>query len=353
MSNTYNPKILSLDEIDTLIKTCYYREMAAIKSASYEESIDQANDMRACNAALAAAEELLNQERNDQAYSDSQKEEVRQTIWEFVRGGLRNAIENFRNMTLRKEYILNIRNSVRHFIQQLDNDMMLIAILAEHAADARNFVLEQTRAKLSKTARAFSQWLKEEGLTFNNLVIRYTEKLRIAGTIPNQPFAQLAMEDQNRVYIEIINASGRSNNLINKISKAMGILGEAMILLTLGTIVWDIVESSNPTLTAVKNAFALGAGFVGAEIGAGIGVIIGEVGGPPGIFIGGVLGAIIGGFAAGKAADSIFDALVLAFSNPIPSELIDYSLWGNPIIYTPLLPDGSELSGSLFPSEPL
>ena len=92
---------------------------------------------------------------------------------------------------------------------------------------------------------------------------------------------------------------------------------------------------------------------IGVVIGEKIGVVIGEAGGPPGIIIGGVLGAIIGGFTGGKAADSIFDALVLAFSNPIPSELIDSSLWGKPIIYTPLLPNGSELSGSLFPSQPL
>jgi hypothetical protein len=42
-----------------------------------------------------------------------------------------------------------------------------------------------------------------------------------------------------------------------------------------------------------------------------------------------------------------------SFSVTIPAELTDHSIWGNPIVYTSLLPDGSELSASLFPSQPL
>jgi hypothetical protein len=366
MNDTYSPNILSLDETDTLVKTLYYKEMAAIKSTSYQRSIDQSNDMRACNAALAAAEELLNQERNDRACPNPEAEKVRQTIREFVRGGLRNSIENFRNMTLRNEYILEIRKSANRFLERLrrlevmqEENPLLWTVseqsfkLAEEAANARNLVLEQTRTKLSKTASEFSKMLKEEGVDFPSLIKRYQERLQLNGD-----FHTLAEEDQSRVYAAIIEASGRSNKMVNIVSKAMGVLGAATIILTLGVVVWDIVESSNPTLTAVKNAVSLGAGVVGAIIGTELGIAIGAAGGPLGIFLGGLLGGFIGGFAVGEAANSIFDALVSVFSNPIPLELVDnsfsdHSLWGNPIIYAPFLPDGSELSGSLFPSQPL
>jgi hypothetical protein len=347
MNDSYIPNILSLDETETLVKTCYYREMAAIKSTHYQRSTDQANDMRACNAALAAAEDLLNQEKDDKSCSDPRKEEVRQTLWQYVRGGLRNAIENIRNMTLRQQYIFQIKTAAITFNTRLAAEGNF-AELAEEAVQARNTTLNLTRAKLSRTAGAFSQWMKEQGLTYEQLRARYTER-----SFPGVTFENLSDEQKIIVYQDIIRASGRANAIITNVSMVMGVMGAAMIILILGCLVWDVVESSNPTLTAVKDAVTLGAGIAGAEAGSELGVAVGEAGGPLGVFVGGVLGAIIGGFGIGKAANSIFDAMVTAFSVRIPAELTDHSIWGNPIIYAPLLPDGSELSTSLFPSQPL
>ncbi|KGV00410.1 hypothetical protein X888_5263 [Burkholderia pseudomallei MSHR4377] len=354
MNDRYIPNILSLEEMEALVKAFYYREMAAIKSAHYRRSTDQANDMRSCNVALAAAEDLLNLEKDDKICSDPMKEEVRQTLWQYVRGGLRNAIENMRNMTLRQQYIARIKTNAIDFSKRLQTaEGDAIAELAEQAVNARNTTLNFTRARLSRTARAFSEWIKEQGLSYGQLRARYTQRAQREGRVSAGTFEELSDTDKIIVYEDIVKASGRANVIVTDVSKVMGVMGAATIILILGCIVWDVVESSNPTLTYVKDAISLGAGMLGAEVGAELGATVGAAGGPLGVFVGGVLGAIIGGFGIGAAADSISDAMVTAFSVRIPAELTDHSIWGNPIIYVPLLPNGSELSISLFPSQPL
>ncbi len=369
MSGRYVPSILSIEEAKKLIDACYYREMAAIKVAHYQTPTDQAKDMHACNSAHAAAIDLLNDEESDNTYADRKKEEIRQTLWQFVRGSLRNAIENIRNMTLRQQYISAIKTKVFEFRTGLDNLRVnvggmpghqineivdaALANLAEQATAARNATLAFTRAKLSKTTLAFSQWIKEEGLSYRGLLVRYTQRARSQGRVSRGIFEELSNEERVVVYEDIIMASGRSNVIVNNFSRVVGVMGVATVILTLGCIVWDVAESSNSTLTAVNDAIILGAGVICAELGTELGAAVGSVGGPLGIFIGGVLGGIIAGFGTGLAANKIFDAMVAAFSVGIPSDLFSQSLWGSPIVYTPLLPDGRDLSTSLFPSQPL
>lgn len=364
MNEGYAPKIPSIEETKKLIDACYYREMAAIKGARYKTSTDQARDMHACNSAHVAAIDLLNDEEADSACTDQKIDDVRQTLWQSVRGSLRNAIENIRNMTLRQQYISEISKNVLGFRVQLrDLEVSIIgkppgrannilnsalAPLAEQAVEARNATLAVTRSQLSTTSVAFSRWLKEEGVTYEKLLNRYATK-----TYGGLTFENLNATQRVDVYQKIIEASGRSNNAINNFSKAFGVMGVATIILTLGCVVWDVVESSNPSLAAVNNAIVLGAGFVGTGVGVELGAAVGSAGGPLGIFIGGVFGGIIAGFGTGLAANNIFDAMVAALSGKIPSDLTDHSLWGNPIIYTPLLPNRADLSTSLFPSKPL
>jgi hypothetical protein len=182
--------------------------------------------MRARNAALATAEDLLNHERNDQPYSDPQKEDVRQTIWQFVRGGLRNGIENICNMMLRQQYIIRIKEQALNFREQLDLfDYEQIQQLAQQAKEARNATLNRTREKLSTTAKAFSKWLKEQGLGFDQLQSRYTEKAYREGRIVTRSWGSLTPEEKATVYEDIIKASGWANVIMTDFSRVMGALG--------------------------------------------------------------------------------------------------------------------------------
>ena len=180
MPNTYNPTVLSLEQLRLLNDTCYFKEMATIKNAStYKSAAARANDMRACNDAHTAVQALLSQEQNEPPYPDPQQESTRQLIWESTRGSLRNGLENIRNMGLRKEYIQCIADNVGNFrsrLVQANQDVSKIQEIAREAVAARNYTLDVTRAKLSKSALGFSQWMKEQGVTFEKLQAIYTQK---------------------------------------------------------------------------------------------------------------------------------------------------------------------------------
>lgn len=352
MSDNYISKILSHEETLTLAKLHYYREMATIKRTPYTRPTNQLKDMKACNSAFMAATDLLSFEQNDKAFVDSKIEDVRQKIWESVRGGLRNGIENIRNMTLRQQYLADLKSNVLAFRTRLDQlditNYDEIQELALQAAEARNLTLSNTRNSLSTTARAFSEYLKEEGLNFNQLRNRYVERAFKDKRIATNSWEAMTDQEIATVYEDIIKASGRANIIVNNLSKAMGVLGTATVILILGCIAWDIVEAENPTLSLVKDSISLGAGVVGGVIGTELGVLIGSSGGPLGVFLGGVIGGVIGGFLAGLAADSILDVMVKTFSQD--TDQFNFELWGNPTVYQPILPNGRDLSRSLFPS---
>lgn len=335
----------NLDDIETLVKTLSRQERLAINNAKYGSQTALLNDLDASDKAYEAAHDLLEQERSESPNPDTKKESVRRTVWQYVRASLRNGVENFKNMNLRLKYIAEIKENSRGFLGRVeDANAADLAALSKEAADARNATLDFTRSKLSKTGAAFSRWLKENGLDFDQLVKLYTEKAH-----PGAIFRDLSEADQAGVYTAIIEASGRSNSLVNAVSKAMGIMGAASVLIVLVALTWDVVESENPATTLVKDALELGAGVIGAEVGTELGAAIGAAGGPLGVFLGGILGGLIGGFGGGMAADNLFAAMALGSRHQIPPELTDHSIWGNPVRYIPLMPDGGSLSRSLLP----
>lgn len=334
--------ILSNADTRRLIERLYVKEGHAILSTKYRSTSAQLRDDQSRKSAYNKATSLLDMELEETSEANDLREKARETIWQYARGALRNSVENIRNMNLRCQYVQKIRENAIHWKIELGDagtDIDEIRAIADKAAAARNFTLEATRAKISKTGVAFSRWLKETGIDFQRLLDYYTEK-----HFPNRSFISLESENKIRVYASIVEASGRSNAIVNFSSKAFGALGVVSMIVILGAITWDVVESSNPILTAVEDSLEAGAGIVGGIVGTELGALFGTCGGPLGIFIGGVIGGLIGGFGAGLAAHDLLGATEAAFRYQTPQALTDHSFWGNPIRYEPRLPDGSAIS---------
>lgn len=321
------PSISKLREAATAL---YRREYIAIKNTQFPSTSDRLRALQDAKDALDSANKLLDTEEEDEKNPrplPPEGKRASEEVFKYVRASLWSALNAIRNMNLRSDYITKVMT------QSLDKQAQIprltpaqLGELAEEAVNARNTVLEATRAKLAKSSQNFSQWLKREGMTFDKLVTKYTVR-----KFPGQSFDSLTEIQKGTVYSEIIKASGRSNSLVNRIAKIQGAFGTAQLLLLLGVVVWDVVTSNDPVLTATRDVWvtlgSLGAGFIGdtvasTAISAGLVVAgVAETTAAAVAFIGGIAAGFILAVFAAPILGSLFDLMVDAFSLHIPPEL--------------------------------
>ena len=234
-----------------------------------------------------------------------------------------------RNMKLRAEYIGKIKaNAVKYLkeIEEANGNETRLRIITRQAVEERNLVLEMTRAKLAKTSQYFSEMLKREGLTYDKLLNKYSERRF------EKAFSELERGDQILVLGDIVEASGRSNSMINLISKIQGNAGVATLIVMMGVIVWDVASSRDMTITVLKDTWeslgSAGAGFAGdaaasAALDAGL-VAAGatETVAAGVAFVGGIFASIVLAAVAAPVMEGIFDLIAGAVTLNIPPELM-------------------------------
>lgn len=231
------------------------------------------------------------------------------------------AAENIKNAKLRREYIELTKKAAQEIVEEARSAARnaphrAVQIWEEAAAKAselRNVYLEQTRKNVNKAASAFSKMLKEEGLTYTQLVQKYTRQVLGSAGGGSATYTSLDVAEQQKIMEKIVEASGRTNPRINALSKWSGRLSITLILVTIGISIYNICEAENPTLEAVKTAVSLGFGAAGGYAGAELGAAIGACGGPVGVLIGAIIGGIVGGFLAAFGGESLVNVLYRAF----------------------------------------
>jgi len=171
------------------------------------------------------------------------------------------------------------------------------------AVALRNGALRQIRLKQTPLSRSFAEWLKENGRNWNDLLSYYTKKKYPAY---ENNFDALPDEGKVLVYEDIIEASGRGRALVNKISTGLGVVGVAMIVFTLGMMVYDIWASASPVITAVHDALAIGlSAAAGYLAGNAVAAALAEFGAGTAFVVGNLVGLIIG-VAVGMLIDWLF-----------------------------------------------
>jgi hypothetical protein len=191
---------------------------------------------------------------------------------------------------IRENYVRDISNASNTALEVLDDlDAKLAAgtitqaeyaqrlrTLSNYASQLRNGMLQLTRWKLSKPALAFSTWLKEQGLRFEQVLDLYAER-RGWGK-----FATATEAQQAQIYRTIIQRSGVANVKVTSMSRALGFLGPVSLVVMIGISVWHIVESAHPALAALETLLDTAASVGGAIAGEALGAAIGSLGGPVG-----------------------------------------------------------------------
>lgn len=200
----------------------------------------------------------------------------------------------------RKTYIQTIKTASQEILDGFNNGKYSLAESAEKASGLRNEIIKITRQHSSDVGRAKAEQLKLKPKT---LSVLEEEK---ASRLFSRKFSSLSELEKGKVWLEIVNSSGRNRASATQSARLFGHAGRTLIVLSLGLATYDVIKAKNKTKAVIYNGIVIGGSAgSGAAMGAAGGLICGP--GAPlcvgvGVFIGGVLGALGTQFALNKTA---------------------------------------------------
>ncbi|MDY0273210.1 MAG: hypothetical protein RBR37_11990 [Advenella sp.] len=191
---------------------------------------------------------------------------------------------------IRLNYIHQTRMLAQEYRTKVVSGQMQAQQAVGHVQYIRNQILEAQRLHTSDIGRAVAVNAKKTGLTLDDLTEKYARQK--FGT----SFSSLSASNQNQVYLEIIDSSGRTRPSMNVIADRLSKLGRGLLVVTLGTAVYNIASAESKGKALAREGIILGSGFAGGAAG---GAVAGLACGPAaplcvtaGVFIGGALGAL-------------------------------------------------------------
>lgn len=198
---------------------------------------------------------------------------------------------------VRTSYIRQTQELAKEYRARVTSGVLSTEEAAKQVHLIRNEILDAHRLRTSDIGRAKAISLKKTGLTFTELADKYT---RINfGT----SFSSLSTANQNKVFLDIIDSSGRPRPAINASARKLSKLGRGFIVVTVGIAVYNITTAENKAQATAREGVIIGGGLAGgAAGGAAAGLACGP--GAPlcvtlGVFIGGALGALGADFTFG------------------------------------------------------
>jgi hypothetical protein len=191
---------------------------------------------------------------------------------------------------VRRDYIAKTQALVRTIKDEVRAGRLTYAEGAEEANKVRNAIMDAARLNTSDIGRASAEAAKATGKTLAELQEYYAQKLL------KRSFDSLSTAEKNRVWLEIVEASGRQRPAFNVKAARLAKIGRGFIVLSVGIAVYNVVTAEDQGRQAVKEGATAGAGILG---GMGGGALAGLACGPGapvcvtvGVFVGGALAAI-------------------------------------------------------------
>ncbi|MEE6516894.1 hypothetical protein FKM82_026728 [Ascaphus truei] len=200
--------------------------------------------------------------------------------------------DDYRNMVKKaSEEFLNLADQEASGLATLEEKLTVYKDYAKKAVEARNSLMEISRDKITQGGKLLSLIKKEKGLTLPELLERYSNKQF------QKAYAELAFEEQFSVMGSIIEASGRTNALFNKVAKFGGQAMLGLFVVTLGISLYASLTSENPLKETARTIVGLGFGVAGTvvatELLAGVAVCGGPIGALIAVVIEGAVGLVL------------------------------------------------------------
>ncbi|GFP92038.1 hypothetical protein PHJA_001347900 [Phtheirospermum japonicum] len=349
-----------LRTLANVIRLGEIREMYPIRFASPGE---QHQYMLTVNGNMTAVYSLLD-ECNllaEKYKADGVRSPIAGQILVYAEHCLNNALQLFRNFTLRKDYLDKLTEHQHEIFQALNEldttSRSSVSELADTIREYDQMVVAHMLLNLNSHASAeFSQYIRNIGITFDELVKSNQAKLGFPGKFEN-----LEDEQKLEVYNEICNISGRMNGVaaiegvkgvdeevlnmtrstISYGKKKSKFKSAGMFLMDMGIIIWDVYSSGHTMTEAVRAAVITAAEAGGAALGKVIGVAVAKMVGVAATSVfaaaAGLVFGFIGAFIVGLVAGLVFDAIFgSGGEKPVPEE--------DSRVYVSDMPDGHLLA---------
>lgn len=335
-----------LRRLALLVRNNEEKLMSEVVKSEYE----RANYLKSVNDSHDKAMSLLDDSaamHDLYAAQGGDKATIAEDVLSYVKMGINSSLQNIRNCCLRVTCIDKIRAHYGALATELaDISPQNLPNLRRMAKDTAKFkecmweyCNKYRSASARATSKAFSLVLKQEGITFPDLVGRHKNKLGYGGA-----FEDLAEAQKLEVYNSIIEESGRAK--IPKLEVASTAFGVAVLLVNAGIMVWDIVTAEHKaeavlrtTMTALS---AVGAFAVQVAVETAVAPIV------VGLEVGGLLVVTIAGLVAGMVAGLIFTALsgllidlILGTGGAKPPPVTDLNF------HTATMPDGMAFANEI------
>lgn len=212
------------------------------------------------------------------------------------------AQQHLQDARARASYVSRIGDMSRQIRADVIAGRATAAEGARMAHAMRNVIMDETRAITSAIGRARAEAMKSTGQTLEQALDKAVDKL-----YPGRSLAQLTAAERRAVFLEIIEASGRSRPAVTAQMGRWTRLGRGLLVVTAAISIVNIWAAENRARQAVREGATLGGGALGA---AAASASAGFVCGPaaPGCVLAlFIIGGVAGALTMGAAADYVLD----------------------------------------------
>jgi hypothetical protein len=211
------------------------------------------------------------------------------------------AVHYLTSAEARAAYVRRIKEMSERILMDVRSGSVSAEQGAAFASRMRNVIMEETRSITSAIARAGAEVAKANPLTLEQAIEKAVQKL-----FPSKSFESLNPSQKRQVFMEVVEASGRSNKAFTSQIPRWTRLGRGLIVVTVAISAVNIWMARNKAKQGIKEgATLLGGALGGAAANASAGFLCG-----PGAPVCVTALFIIGGVAGAILADSATDALL-------------------------------------------
>lgn len=176
-----------------------------------------------------------------------------------------------------------------------------IEAAAAEANQFRNTALDLMRARTSPLGVAIARNLKEDGLTLNELIAKYTIKL----FGQDARFTALSAEQQGQVYAKILERAAVTNAEVSVMLRRLAPAARGLFWISIALTVYTVATAEDKPRALKREATSLGAGIAGGAAGGALAGLMCGPGAPVCVTV----GAFVGGALAAFGVQLAFDRL--------------------------------------------
>ena len=238
---------------------------------------------------MAAAGSAAQRPRTPQTQAARDWEAFENEARVFLAEGTALSAQVIHDARVRQAYQAQIRAAVDELRTAARSGRITWEQAAREANRLRNETLGAMRGSSSPIGRAIAEMLKREGLTYDALLARYTQRL-FGG---NAQFGRLSAAQRQQVHSAILEAAARTRPSVNRWLRHGSRAARGLVVLSLGVAVYNVYTAEDRGAAARREGAVLGAGIAGS---IATGALAGAIFGPPGALIGGLVGGAAAAF---------------------------------------------------------